>query len=141
ILSVQFGLFADEDLKAADGSVIPKDSLLEIVSCDENGKAAFNTDIPVGAKLYVKEISADSHYLLSDEKYPVVFEYAGQNTATVNLSVNNGERIENNLIYGTVKGLKIDRDTDEAIIGALFGLFKADETEFAEKTAILLAKS
>lgn len=141
ILSVQFGLFADEDLKAADGSVIPKDSLLEIVSCDENSKAAFNTDIPVGAKLYVKEISADSHYLLSDEKYPVVFEYAGQNTATVNLSVNNGERIENNLIYGTVKGLKIDRDTDGAIIGALFGLFKADETEFAEKTAILLAKS
>ena len=141
ILSVQFGLFADEDLKAADGSVIPKDSLLEIVSCDENGKAAFNTDIPVGAKLYVKEISADSHYLLSDEKYPVIFEYAGQNVATVNLSVNNGELIENDLIYGTVKGLKIDRETDETIAGALFGLFKADETELTEKTAILLAKS
>ncbi len=141
ILSVQFGLFADEDLKTADGSVIPKDSLLEIVSCDENGKATFNTDIPVGAKLYVKEISADSHYLLSDAKYPVVFEYAGQNVATVNLSVNNGELIENDLIYGTVKGLKIDRETKETIAGALFGLFKADETEFTEKTAILLAKS
>ncbi len=141
ILSVQFGLFADEDLKAADGSVIPKDSLLEIVGCDENGKAAFNTDIPVGAKLYVREISADSHYLLSDEKYPVIFEYAGQNVATVNLSVNNGELIENNLIYGTVKGLKIDRETDETIAGALFGLFKTDETEFTEKTAILLSES
>lgn len=141
ILSVQFGLFADEDLKAADGSVIPKDSLLEIVSCDENGKAAFNTDIPLGAKLYVKEISADSHYLLSDEKYPVIFEYAGQDVATVNLSVNNGELIENNLIYGTVKGLKIDRETKGTVAGALFGLSKADETEFTEKTAILLAKS
>lgn len=141
ILSVQFGLFADEDLKAADGSVIPKDSLLEIVSCDENGKAIFKTDIPVGAKLYVKEIATDSHYLLSDEKYPVIFEYAGQDVATVNLSVNNGELIENDLIYGTVKGLKIDRETDETIAGALFGLFKADETEFTEKTAILLAKS
>jgi len=141
ILSVQFGLFADEDLKAADGSVIPKDSLIEIVNCDENGKASFNTDIPVDAKLYVKEISADSHYLLSDEKYPVVFEYAGQNTVTVNLSVNNGELIENNLIYGTVKGLKIDRETNGTVAGALFGLFKADETDFTEKTAILLAKS
>ncbi len=141
ILSVQFGLFADEDLKAADGSVIPKDGLLEIVVCDENGKATFNTDIPVGAKLYVKEISSDSHYLLSDEKYPVIFEYAGQNSATVNLSVNNGELIENNLIYGTVKGLKIDRETKGTIAGALFGLFKADETDFTEKTAILLAKS
>lgn len=141
ILSVQFGLFADEDLKAADGSVIPKDSLLEIVSCDENGKAAFNTDIPVGAKLYVKEISADIHYLLSDEKYPVIFEYAGQDVATVNLSVNNGELIENDLIYGTVKGLKIDRETDETIAGALFGLFHGDETEFTEANAVLTATS
>lgn len=141
ILSVQFGLFADEDLKSADGSVIPKDSLMEIVSCDENGKASFNTDIPVGAKLYVREISADSHYLLSDEKYPVVFEYAGQGTALVQISINNGELIENKLIYGTVKGLKIDRETKEAVAGALFGLFKADETDFTEKTAILLAKS
>lgn len=141
ILSVQFGLFADEDLKAADGSVIPKDSLLEIVSCDENGKAAFNTDIPVGAKLYVKEISADIHYLLSDEKYPVIFEYAGQDVATVNLSVNNGELIENNLIYGTVKGLKIDRETKGTVTGALFGLFHGDETEFTEANAVLTATS
>lgn len=141
ILSVQFGLFADEDLKAADGSVIPKDSLLEIVSCDENGKAAFNTDIPVGAKLYVKEISADIHYLLSDEKYPVIFEYAGQDVATVNLSVNNGELIENNLIYGTVKGLKIDRETKGTVAGALFGLFHGDETEFTEANAVLTATS
>ena len=141
ILSVQFGLFADEDLNAADGSVIPKDSLLEIVSCDENGKAAFNTDIPVGAKLYVKEISADIHYLLSDEKYPVIFEYAGQDVATVNLSVNNGELIENNLIYGTVKGLKIDRETKGTVAGALFGLFHGDETEFTEANAVLTATS
>lgn len=141
ILSVQFGLFADEDLKAADGSVIPKDSLLEIVSCDENGKAAFNTDIPVGAKLYVKEISADIHYLLSDEKYPVIFEYAGQDVATVNLSVNNGELIENNLIYGTVKALKIDRETKGTVAGALFGLFHGDETEFTEANAVLTATS
>lgn len=141
ILSVQFGLFADEDLKAADGSVIPKDSLLEIASCDENGKTAFNTDIPVGAKLYVKEISADIHYLLSDEKYPVIFEYAGQDVATVNLSVNNGELIENNLIYGTVKGLKIDRETKGTVAGALFGLFHGDETEFTEANAVLTATS
>ena len=42
-----------ESLEAADGSVILKDGLLEIVSCDENGKAVFSTDIPAGAKLYV----------------------------------------------------------------------------------------
>lgn len=83
ILTVQFGLFAAEDLTAADGSVIPADGLMEIVSCDENGKAAFASDIPVGAKLYVKEIAVDSHYMLSNEKYPVEFVYARKQAGAV----------------------------------------------------------
>lgn len=141
ILSVQFGLFADEDINAADGSVIPKDGLLEIVNCDENGKAMFMTDVPVGAKLYIKELSTDSHYILSDEKYPVVFEYAGQDIGLVEIKVNNGEPIKNDLIYGTVKGLKIDRETQKPINGVLFGLFRADETEFTAEKAILTAQS
>lgn len=141
ILSVQFGLFAAEDLSAADGSVIPADGLMEIVSCDENGKAAFTADIPVGAKLYVKEIAVDSHYILSDEKYPVEFAYAGQDVGTVNLTANDGEPIENDIIYGTIKGLKIDRETEDSIAGAIFGLFHADEAEYTEETAILTAES
>ncbi len=141
ILSVQFGLFAAEDLTAADDSVIPKDGLLEIVNCTENGKAVFKTDIPVGAKLYVKEIAVDEHYLLSDEKYPVEFVYADQDIAVLEIQVNDGEAIENDLIYGNIKGLKIDRETEEPIAGALFGLFRSDETEFTEETAVLTAES
>ncbi len=140
ILNVSFGLYADEDLKAANGSVIPKDGLIEIITCDEEGKATFTTDLPIGS-YYVKEISTDSHYILSDKKYPVVFEYAGQDVATVHISVNDGEPIENEIIYGTIKGLKIDRETGENIAGALFGLFSMNETEFTEKTAILTAES
>ena len=141
ILSIQFGLFAAEDLTAADGSVIPKDGLLEIVNCAENGKAVFKTDIPVGAKLYVKEIAADEHYLISDEKYPVEFVYAGQDIAVLEIQVNDGEAIPNDLIYGNIKGLKINRETEEPIAGALFGLFRSDETEFTEETAVLTAES
>lgn len=140
ILNVSFGLYADEDLKAANGSVIPKDGLLEIITCDEKGKATFTTDLPIGS-YYVKEISTDNHYILSEKKYPVVFEYAGQDTATVHISVNDGEPIENEIIYGTIKGLKIDRETGENIAGALFGLFSTDETEFTEETAILTSES
>ena len=140
ILNVSFGLYADEDLKAANGTVIPKDGLLEIITCNEKGKATFTTDLPIGS-YYVKEISTDSHYILSDKKYPVVFEYAGQDTATVHISVNDGEPIENEIIYGTIKGLKIDRETGENIAGALFGMFKAEEKELLEKTAILTAES
>lgn len=140
IRNVSFGLYADEDLKAANGTVIPKDGLLEIITCNEKGKATFTTDLPFGG-YYVKEIKTDIQYILSDEKYPVVFEYAGQNIATVNITVNNGEPIRNELIYGTIKGLKIDRETGENISGALFGLFSTDETEFTEENSILTAKS
>ena len=141
ILSVQFGLYAAEDLFAADGSFVPKDGLLEIVNCDENGNITFKTDIPVGAKLYVKEIATDSHYILSDEKYPVTFEYAGQDTALVEIKANGGEAIKNDILYGSVKGLKIDRETEKPIIGAKFGLFRSDETEFTAENALLVAES
>ena len=140
ILNVSFGLYADEDLKASNGTVIPKNGLIEIISCDEKGKAQFTTDIPIGS-YYVKEISTDSHYILSDKKYPVAFEYAGQDVATVHISVNDGEPIENKIIYGTIKGLKIDRETGENIAGALFGLFSITETKFTEETAIMTAES
>lgn len=140
IRNVSFGLYADEDLKVANGTVIPKDGLLEIITCNEKGKATFTTDLPIGS-YYVKEISTDNHYILSEKKYPVVFEYAGQDTATVHISVNDGEPIENEIIYGTIQGLKIDRETGENITGALFGLFSITETEFTEETAILTSES
>ena len=140
ILNVSFGLYADEDLKASNGTVIPTNGLLEIISCDEKGKATFTTDLPIG-KYYVKENSTDNHYILSDRKYPVVFEYAGQDTASVHISVNDGDPLGNEIIYGTIKGLKIDRETGENIAGALFGLFGINETEFTEETAILTSES
>lgn len=141
ILSVQFGIYADEDITAADGTVIPKDSLITYGNCDENGKLTFNCDLPIGFKWYAKEIATDKHYILSDTKYEFNTEYQGQDIETINIDLNNGEPIVNDLIYGTVKGLKIDRETEKAIKGALFGLFKSDTTEYTETNAILTAKS
>ena len=140
ILSVQFCLFAAEDLIAADGSVIPEDGLLEIINCDENGKAVFATDVPVGAKLYVKELATNEQYILSDEKYPVEFAYAGQDIAHVEIKVNDGNAMENDLIYGNIKGLKIDRETEETIAGALFGLFRALSNVYTGFDALVALK-
>ena len=139
ILSVQFGLFAAEDIVAADGSVIPKNGLIETVTCDENGYAVFATDIPVGAKLYVKEIATDSRYILSNDVFPVEFAYAGQGTATVHITVNNGESIENEILRGNILGHKTDRETGNNIAGTVFGLFTPDATEYTEGNAILTA--
>lgn len=141
IEKVCFGLYAKEELKAEDGKVIPKDGLLEIVTCDKSGKATFKTDIPVGAELYVKEYSTEEHYQLSNLIYPVTFAYAGGEQAVVTIVVNEGKVIENHIKYGMVKGLKVDRETGKTIAKAVFGLFSKEAKEFNEKTAILTAES
>lgn len=141
ILSVQFGIYANEDIKAADGSVIPKDALITYGNCDENGKLSFNCDLPIGYKFYAKEIATDNHYILLDTKHEFDTYYKGQETEVININLNNGEPIINEFIYGTIKGLKIDRETEKIIEGALFGLFKADETEFTKDNAILTAET
>ena len=139
ISAVTFGLFATEDLTAADGSVIPADGLLEILSVDENGHAVCKTDLPFGS-FYFKELSTDEHYILSDEKRPIVFEYAGQDAALVEIKANDGKSIDNDLIYGEIYGLKKDEDGN-ALGGAVIGLFKADCTEFTRENAVLTATS
>lgn len=139
ISSVQFGVYANEDIKASNGDVIPKDALITFANCDKNGSIVFDCDLPVGFKWYVKEIATDAHYILSDTKYEFDTEYQGQDVKVIDIKVNNDKTIENNLIYGSVKGLKVDRETQEVIKGATFGLFKSDTTEFTEDKAILTA--
>ena len=139
ITAVTFGLFAAEDVTAADGSVIPADGLLEILSVDESGHAVCKTDLPFGS-FYFKELSTDDHYILSDEKYLFEFSYMGQDTAIVEIKANDGAAISNDLIYGEIHGLKKDEDGN-ALSGAVIGLFKADCTEFTRENAILTATS
>ena len=137
ITSVRFGIYADEDIKASNGDIIPKDALITFANCDKNGSIVFDCDLPVGFKWYAKEIATDAHYILSDTKYEFDTEYQGQDVKVIDIKVNNDKAIENNLIYGSVKGLKIDRETQEVIKGATFGLFKSDTTELTEENAIL----
>lgn len=139
IKNISFGLYAKEDVVSSSGTVIPADGLIEIITLDENGAATANTDLPFGS-YYVKEIATDEHYILSDTQYPFTFEYAGQDTETVEIKVNDGKPIENKLIYGSVSGKKID-ENGEALGGALIGIFKADETEYTKEHAIMTATS
>lgn len=140
VKSVSFGLYAAKKLTAADGSFIPTDGLLETAYCDENGKLTFNCDIPIGAKLYVREMTTDNHYIVSSQKFPIEFNYADQTVSTVEIKVDNGTEIKNKLIYGSLKGLKVD-ENGKPISGAVFGLFAKNETEFSEKNALMTAIS
>ena len=137
--NISFGLFAAEELVSASGTSIPADGLIEIVTLDESGNGTVKTDLPMGS-YYVKELATDEHYILSDTKYPVTFEYAGQETAKVQLAVNDGEAIENLLIYGSVSGKKVD-ENGEPLGGALIGLFKSNDTEFTKENALMTVTS
>ncbi len=139
ILNVYFALYASEDLTAADGTIIPKDGLIEIAGVQADGTLTFSADLPIGS-YYVKEYSTNEHYLISEETYPVVFEYGGEDTAVVEIVVNNGDAILNEIIRGSISGIKVD-ENGEPLPGAIFGLFKADCTEFTEENAILTAES
>ena len=134
IRDVSFGLYTAEGLPAADGTEIPADSLLEVLSLDGNGYGKSVIDLPLGS-YYVQEISTNAAYLTSDTKYPVVFAYTGQDMALVHISANEGNAIENRLIYGSVNGKKSDED-GKALGGATIGIFKTGTTEFTKETAI-----
>nr|WP_317448814.1 SpaA isopeptide-forming pilin-related protein [uncultured Sellimonas sp.] len=139
IFDVTFGLYAAEELTAADGTVIPADGLLEVISLDESGHGKAISDLPMGS-YYVQEISTNAAYILDDTKYPVVFEYAGQDTATVHITANEGEAINNDIIYGSVNGKKSD-ENGNALGGAVIGIFKTGTTEFTKENAIATATS
>lgn len=134
--SVRFGLFAAEDITAADGSVIPADGLLSEVSLDENMTAKFDVQIPFG-RYYVQEIATDEHYVLNGEKYLVTFEYMGQDIQTVDIDCG---QFVNLLKRGRIEGHKVD-DKSEPLENAVFGLFTADCVKFSRDTAIMTAAS
>ena len=137
--NISFGLYAKEDIVSESGTVIPADGLIEIIGLTEDGTATVATDLPFGS-YYIKEMATDEHYILNDEQYAFTFDYAGQDTETVEIKVNDGKPIENKLIYGSISGKKVD-ENGEALAGAVIGIFKADETEFTAEHAFMTVKS
>lgn len=193
---IRFGLFAAEEITAADGSTIPESGLIEVIGVqplrgsddgenrgeaiageapgadEEPGTEAgssepeeskepeeseeseeseentaqyteytgeFETDIPF-ARLYVKELAANGQYVINDTEYPIEFSYQGRDMAIIDIDVNDGEAIENDLIRGKIIGLKTG-DKDKPLGGAVFGLFKQDEEEFTAENALKLTET
>lgn len=133
--NVRFGLFADEEIIAVDGSTIPENGLITEVTLDEDMKSVFAEKVPFG-RYYVQEIATDEHYILNGEEYLVNFEYMGQEMT--NVSVDCG-RFVNELKRGMVKGIKVN-ESDKPLENALFGLFNTDCTKFTADNAIVTSK-
>ena len=138
IKEVSFGLYAKEEIKAADGSIIPADGLIEIAFCAEDGSIVFQSDVPFG-KYYVKEYATNEHYLMSGIAYVFEFAYAGQEISTVKVALKDGDAIENTLKRGKIEGLKVDEE--KGLAGATFGLFDEWATEYTAENAYMTVVS
>lgn len=122
LTKVAFAIYANEDITAEDGKFIPKDGLIEIVYCDEEGNVKFGTELPFG-KYYVQEYSTDSHYVIDDTKYEFEFAYS-EDLDVEEVHVNEGKEIENKLKRGTVTTTKVDEEYPEnKLSGAVFEIY------------------
>ncbi|MCR5718618.1 MAG: hypothetical protein K6F80_06265 [Oscillospiraceae bacterium] len=130
--SVRFGLFAAEEIRAADGTFIPAGGYITEVSLSKDMTATIAEKLPF-AKYYVQEISTDEHYVLNGEKYLVTFEYMGQDMQTVDIDCGT---FENHIKRGSVDGKKVNSH-DEPLPGALFGLFKTGTEDFSAAAALM----
>lgn len=96
-----------------------------------DGIAKFENVLVSGDKPYtLEEVNTADRYVVPKTQR-VVIEW---NKVTK-------KEVENKIIRGSIKGLKIDNETKENIEGALFGLFNINEIKFTEETAILTAES
>ena len=80
------GLYTKEDIKGNDGNIlIAKNTLIEKSTTDEQGKAKYTVDLPLG-KYYIKEIEAPTGYKLSEEEVEILATYRGQEIDKIDIS-------------------------------------------------------
>ena len=91
--------------------MIPKDGLIEIINCDENGKVRFNTEIPFG-KYYVQEYSTDKHYIVDSTKYTFEFAYT-PDTEVQHFDITSEKELVNELKRGTVYTTNADSERSQ----------------------------
>jgi uncharacterized surface anchored protein len=140
-----FGLYADEDVTGADGSVlVTKGTMIQKAESNENGKAAFTADIPIGFHYVVKEIQAPPLYVQSSDSYEFFYEYKNDTTYTYTFA----HTFKNKEVRGAVHIKKIDKDTQDSVSqgdgdlnGAVYGLYAAEDIQHPNgKTGLLYKK-
>ena len=86
VVGAEFGIYNTADIKNASGNVIVEaNTLLQKMTSDENGKAAFTVDLPLG-QYYVKELKAPAGYVSSDEVLSFDASYQGQDIPVIRLN-------------------------------------------------------
>ena len=135
LTDVTFEVYAEEDIKAADGvsdDYYKKDELIATIKTDETGIAKLE-NLPLG-KYYVKETGTAYGHVLDGEIRHVDLTYVDQNTPVVVYDKdwqNNRQRVEVNV-------LKKGKDSDRTLEGAIFGLFAKEDIKSETTGKVLI---
>lgn len=114
-----FGLYNKEAISSGDKVIVKADTLLQEITSNEKGKAAFTLDLPLG-RYYVKELQAPSGYVSSDEILEFDATYQGQDVKTIKLKSVKKNRPT------TVEVTKADITTGTELDGASMSVLDKD---------------
>lgn len=126
-----YGLYAGNDIKAADGTiVVKKDTLIEKAVTGTDGKAVYQADLPIANSYYMKELGAPAGYVRNGEDvYSFTFQYTTDKEATVSFN----HTFQNERINAKIKLVKEDSETgktaqgDATLEGAVYGLYARED--------------
>ena len=94
-VNIRLGIYTREDIANVNGDVIiDKDTLVDILTIDENGVSSQNYDLPLG-KYYIKEINTNENYLINENEYDFEFKPNDNTTPVIDVILSN--TINNNL--------------------------------------------
>lgn len=135
LTDVTFEVFAEEDIKAADGvneDYYKADDLVATITTDETGIAKLS-NLPLG-KYYVKEVGTAHGYVLDSEIRHVDLSYVDQNTPVVTYNddwQNHRQRVIINLV-------KKEKDQDRVLEGGVFGLYAKEDIKSSTTGKVLI---
>ena len=127
-----FALYASDDIRNADGSVVvKKGTLIEKVTTGEDGTAKFTADLPIGYSYSVKEDQAPEGYVRNTEDvYTFKFSYTNDKEATVSFA----HTFSNDRVTAKINLFKVDKETGKAVPqgdatlkGAVYGLYARED--------------
>ena len=135
LTDVTFEVYAEEDIKAADGvseDYYKADELVATITTDETGIAKL-TDLPLG-KYYVKEVGTAHGYVLDSEIRHVDLSYVDQNTPVVTYN----DDWQNHRQRVVINVLKKEKDQDRVLEGAVFGLYAKEDIKSSTTGKVLI---
>ncbi len=127
-----FALYASDDIRNADGSVVvKKGTLIEKVTTGADGTAKFTVDLPIGYSYSVKEDQAPEGYVRNTEDvYTFKFSYTNDKEATVSFA----HTFSNDRVTAKINLYKVDKETGKAVPqgdatlkGAVYGLYARED--------------